>query len=291
MIRRISKKKIIVSVLWLVAAWSVGVNGRVGAAARVSNSEPHLFQGPDVDYSKFIHTSPKHASAGCVSCHQRTDNSATPRFPGHGACTSCHLGQFTTPSIPMCQICHTDTSGNRPPLRSFPGNFKEAFNVRFDHSQHMNGSAKPQNGCAGCHTTPLNRGTALSIPANIAAHNGCFSCHTPTSQSSLGREIASCGVCHSLRTYTRTSTNSRSYRFAFSHAKHGSRERLQCSDCHNVTAGAPQSKQVSSPAPAEHFSRGSSCSSCHNGKRSFGGDLAFKDCRRCHTGTTFRMPM
>jgi hypothetical protein len=32
------------------------------------------------------------------------------------------------------------------------------------------------------------------------------------------------------------------------------------------------------------------CSTCHNGKRSFGGDLAFKDCRRCHRGTNFRLP-
>jgi hypothetical protein len=49
---------------------------------------------------------------------------------------------------------------------------------------------------------------------------------------------------------------------------------------------------VSSPGTAEHFpaSRGMNCVTCHNGRRSFGGDLAFKDCRRCHTGTTFRMP-
>ncbi|MGI8835568.1 MAG: cytochrome c3 family protein, partial [Pyrinomonadaceae bacterium] len=56
---------------------------------------------------------------------------------------------------------------------------------------------------------------------------------------------------------------------------------------------APQSRQVSSPAPSEHFvtSRGSTCFTCHNGKRSFGGDLAFKDCKRCHTAATFRTPM
>jgi hypothetical protein len=55
----------------------------------------------------------------------------------------------------------------------------------------------------------------------------------------------------------------------------------------------PQSRQVSSPAAAEHFAtgRGTACLSCHNGKRSFGGDLAFIDCRRCHTAATFKMPM
>jgi nitrate/TMAO reductase-like tetraheme cytochrome c subunit len=65
---------------------------------------------------------------------------------------------------------------------------------------------------------------------------------------------------------------------------------LSCTECHKLTAGAPQSRQVSSPQPAEHFAsgRGSSCLTCHDGRRSFGGDLAFRDCKRCHKGATFR---
>jgi hypothetical protein len=250
-------------------------------------------QGPNGDYSKFLHTSRRHSTLACTSCHERTDNSATPNFPGHKACTSCHLGQFTTPAIPMCAICHTETSGNRPPLKNFPASFKEAFNVKFDHAQHMKGSARPQNGCVGCHASPINRGVGLSIPANLTAHNGCYSCHTPSSKSLAGREIASCGVCHDQTPYRPTSTNARSFRLSFSHSDHGSKERLACTDCHNLTAGAAQTRQVSSPSPAQHFvtPRSSTCFSCHNGKRSFGGDLAFKDCKRCHSSTTFRMPI
>jgi hypothetical protein len=33
------------------------------------------------------------------------------------------------------------------------------------------------------------------------------------------------------------------------------------------------------------------CGTCHNGIRTFGGDLDFKNCRRCHTAGTFRMPL
>ena len=150
-------------------------------------------QGPDVNYSKFLHTSQRHASLGCNSCHQRTDNSPTPRFPGHSACTTCHLGQFTTPAIPMCQICHTETSGNKPPLRSFPNGFKESFNIKFDHFQHMNGTGKPQAGCNGCHGGLVNRGFGISIPANFRA-NHCYTCHRPDSKNPAGREIASCGM-------------------------------------------------------------------------------------------------
>ncbi len=249
-------------------------------------------QNPSLDYSRFIHRSQRHASIACTSCHARSDNSATPRFPGHKACTDCHLSQFTTPAVPMCVICHTDVNSGNPPLKGFPTKFNESFNVRFDHAQHNTGAARPESGCLACHGRPISRGVALSIPTSISAHNQCYTCHTPSSKSSAGREIASCGVCHDQRSYARTSTSARSYRFAFNHAKHGPRQRLQCVQCHTLTAGLPQSRQVSSPAPAEHFARGGmNCGSCHNGNRSFGGDLAFGDCKRCHTGTTFRMPM
>ena len=250
-------------------------------------------QDSNRDYSKFLHSSQKHSSLACNSCHERTDNSATPRFPGHKACTDCHRSQFTTPQIPMCVICHANTSGNNPPLKNFPTSFNEPFNVKFDHEQHNNGAARPQRGCAGCHTSAISRGAGLSIPANLAAHNGCYTCHTPSSKSAAGREIASCGVCHDQKSYRPTATNARSYRYAFSHADHGTREKLACNDCHRLTAGAAQTRQVSSPAPSEHFitTRSTTCLTCHNSKRSFGGDLAFKDCKRCHTGSSFRMPM
>ncbi len=251
-----------------------------------------LTQGPGLDYSTFKHNSQRHASLGCSSCHTRVDNSATPRFPGHKACTGCHLAQFVTPNVPMCSICHLDVNSSNPPLKNFPARFNETFNVKFDHAQHNTGSARPGSGCSACHTRTGGRGAALGIPVGISAHNQCYTCHTPGSKSAGGRDLASCGVCHDTRAYSRTTVNARSFRFAFSHAKHGRAQRLDCADCHRLTAGAPQSRQVSSPAPLEHFPRrGMTCFSCHNGRRSFGGDLAFKDCRRCHTSNTFRMPL
>jgi len=193
----------------------------------------------------------------------------------------------------MCVICHTDVNSSNPPLRSFPTRFNESFNVKFDHAQHMAGAARPQNGCAACHSRMGGRAAALGIPAGIGAHNQCYSCHTPASKSQSGRELASCGVCHDQKSFARTTTNARSFRFAFSHAKHGSGQRLACANCHLLSPGAPQTRQVSAPAPVEHFAsvRGMSCLTCHNGKRSFGGDLAFKECRRCHTSASFKMPM
>jgi c(7)-type cytochrome triheme protein len=246
------------------------------------------------DYSNFSHQSPNHVSLQCASCHARAaDNSARPPLPGHKACTSCHLAQFVTPNIPMCSICHVDVQGANAPVKAFPEKFKESFNVKFDHAQHMSGPARPSQGCASCHNRPLARGAALSIPVGLSAHNQCYVCHTPNSQSSTGRDIGSCNACHALAPYARTSTSGRAFRASFSHAEHGARQRLGCADCHNLTAGLPQSKQVSFPRTAQHFPTGRSlsCMTCHNGRRAFGDELNFKDCRRCHKGQTFRMPL
>jgi len=264
----------------------------VSSRARSMFADPP--QGQDLDYSTFKHTSQRHASLACTVCHMRTsDNSATPQFPGHKACMGCHAAQYLTPGTPMCAICHSDLNGSDPPRKAFPSRFKESFNVKFDHVQHNTGSGRPANGCAACHSRAGARTVALSIPSSLPAHNQCYTCHTPSSKSSAGHEMASCGVCHDVRSYSRTTTNARAFRYAFSHAQHGNAQRLVCTDCHRLTTGLPQSRQVSSPAASEHFplTGGTTCLTCHNGKRSFGGDLAFKDCRRCHTAASFRMPM
>lgn len=263
------------------------------AATKVASevtSAPSAAQDASLDYSKFLHTSPRHASLDCASCHRRAaDNSPRPSFPGHKACTDCHLAQFVTPNVPMCAICHRDVSRADAPLKNFPERFDERFNVKFDHAQHMNGAARPERGCVACHSQPLRRGVALSIPAGLGAHNNCYTCHTPNSRSDAGRDLASCGVCHTQASYARTSTNARAFRVGFSHADHGARQRLSCADCHTVTPGLAQSRQVSAPRAAQHFNttRAQSCMSCHNGRRAF-GDTDFGDCKRCHEGQTFR---
>lgn len=272
----------------LVLALIAGVVLTFFVARNLAVAAP-LTQGNDLDYSKFLHSSQRHASVACANCHHRSDNSARPSFPGHKDCTGCHLSQFTTPNVPMCSICHVNVNGNNPPLRAFPDRFKESFNLKFDHAQHLTGAARPKSGCSSCHGSPLRRGVGLSIPNGLSAHNQCYECHTPNAQSK-GRDIAGCSVCHDQKTYARTPTDAAAFRFAFSHAQHSARQRLGCNDCHNYTAGLPQRRQVSSPRAQEHFPAGNNtCATCHNGRRAFGGDLDFQNCRRCHTGSTFRI--
>jgi c(7)-type cytochrome triheme protein len=265
---------------------AVGLCAALAGSFRVAESSPQSQQpAPGQNFSNFSHRSNAHAQQACTSCHQRTDNSATPRFPGHSACTNCHLQQFVNPQAPMCTLCHANMSSVPPPLLAFPTKFKESFNVRFDHAQHNAGSARPANGCASCHAGNLRRGVAMAIPAGINAHNNCYSCHTPGSTSAFGRDISGCATCHTAAPFRRTSTNALAFSRGFRHSTHGARQKLNCASCHNLAAGKAQGLQVSSPKPVEHTPmRGSSCATCHNDKRAF-GELA--DCKKCHTGPTF----
>ena len=244
-------------------------------------------QGATHDFSKFSHASDAHRGIDCASCHHRADNSPPPRLPGHKACTDCHLQQFVAaPASPMCAICHTGLESRDPPVKSFPR--LASFNVKFDHAQHTTGGGRPESGCAACHQ-PARRGVALSMPAGLDAHARCYTCHTPQAKAA-GRDIASCGVCHSLAPYRRTATTAPSFRLGFSHAAHGARQGLTCASCHAVRAGLAQGAQVSAPRAAQHFppARAQSCATCHDNRRAFGGE-DFGDCKRCHTGPTFRL--
>jgi hypothetical protein len=259
------------------------------------------FAKPPQDYSKFRHSYPgQHAALtgrnNCSSCHQRRDNSITPTFPGHKDCDKCH--QFTlAPFNPTaCLICHTQEGLNQGPtqqnpyLKSFPNSLVE-FNAEFDHAEHINGpaDARPQKSCQQCHL-PVRRGVALTAPSGLAAHLTCYVCHTPGRQAG-GADIGNCGECHAPgRGLVRIATVARSYNLGFSHAEHGLRQRLNCESCHTILQrGLAEGKQVSLPTPAEHFpnTRAVTCATCHNNQRSF-GEANFNDCKRCHTGQTFR---
>jgi hypothetical protein len=273
----------------------------VAHSRAVAPTEPEpAAQDQNIDFSKFRHDSDKHRSLACSDCHQRSGDNVNPTYdgkaslPGHKACTDCHLPQFTQANNPICYICHTAVENNQnAPVKPFPG--LRSFNAIFTHAQHNTGAARPASGCAACHTTMGRRSAAMSIPAHLNAHAQCYTCHKPDAQAN-GRNIGSCSTCHELGGYARTPTGARSYAVSFSHATHGRRQGLNCVDCHKLTNATAQRQQVTQPRPLEHFgsSRAQTCMTCHNDRRRFNGktvfgETNFKDCTRCHKGTTFRM--
>ena len=251
------------------------------ASAEMTESPQTQMQFPEgLDYSKFQHSTRNHARLPCLLCHRRDSNAPVPKRPGasnHLPCAGCHAQQFTNAESPICTICHTDVKSGA--LKPFPR--LRSFSMKFDHARHMNmGSVS----CASCHR-PSRGGVALSIPAGFNAHTTCYRCHTPRAQSG-GRDISSCGTCHQLGEYSRTPQFAQAFRIGFSHEKH---EKTSCSECHQIRAGMSQRRQVTQPQPLNHHAtgRGQSCSTCHDGKRAFGGD-DFAVCKRCHTGVEWR---
>ena len=243
-----------------------------------------MAQWPTGDYSKFPHANPMHARLPCLLCHRREGTTVRPAMPGgngHTPCIGCHSQQFASNESPVCTICHTDVRSGA--LKPFPR--MKSFRVNFDHSKHL---AMSSINCGTCHR-PAQGGVALSIPSGFNAHSICYRCHAPRAQTTAGRDISSCGTCHKLGSYSRTPVSAPAFRMGFSHARHDGPQKLDCNDCHNVRAGLPQRRQVTTPEAANHHASGKtqSCATCHNGTRAFGGD-DFSVCKRCHTRTAWR---
>lgn len=252
----------------------------VTITAKDKNPPPAL-KISDKDYSRFSHSVPEHDKIECDSCHKRESNSLALKYPGHDACISCHLNEYTNPQSGICAVCHDDLQQVPATMKSFPVRFNEGFNMKFDHAAHERGAGRPAAGCATCHQP---RGAGKTIPAGINTHATCFTCHTPESN------IGSCNYCHEMAPYQRTVPSSKLFKAVFSHKDHTFRQGVNCADCHTVKAGAPQSKQVGAPVPVQHFSSGGaiSCRTCHNGSRAF-GEENFTNCQRCHQGGGFDM--
>lgn len=272
--------KLCVLVSAAVVIWAVS-ELRVSALT-ASEENGFELQQHNTDYSKFKHENPQHARLPCLLCHRRDNNSPRPTLPGksnHAPCAGCHAQQFSNSDGPMCTICHTNIQAGT--VKSFPRLL--SFNVRFDHARHSSVGAA----CSTCHRS--NRGgVSFSIPAGLSGHTTCFGCHTPQAQAN-GRSLSSCGTCHEPGRLVRTSERAAAFRIGFSHSRHDASEKLRCIDCHRVRPGFPVGRQVTSPIALNHHApvRGTSCRTCHDGKRAFGGD-DFSVCKRCHKGSQWR---
>src|SRR5262249_41369433 len=178
---------------------------------------------------------------------------------------------------PICTICHTTAEPKSAVMKPPPA--LKSFSVRFDHTRHSAVS------CNTCHK-PAARGVAFNVPSGASAHGICFECHGANAQSG-DKTISSCSTCHSPGKPVRFGRPG-GYQVNFSHAIHTGKSKVSCTECHRIRAGTG-GDQVSGPQLLMHRASASSqsCATCHNDKRAFGTD-SFADCKRCHTGTSFR---
>ncbi|MEO7660000.1 MAG: cytochrome c3 family protein [Pyrinomonadaceae bacterium] len=245
--------------------------------------DPVPQRASDKTFKDFSHNIEEHKEFECASCHQREGKSLDMEFAGHDSCIGCHLNQFTDQEPVMCSICHDDLTTSPPTMQKFPENFREGFNMKFEHSAHDSGEGRPPAGCASCHQSA---GAGKSIPVGFRAHNTCYTCHTAES------DIGSCNVCHELAPYRRTPPSRYVFGAVFRHDDHSSSQGVNCNDCHSVRPGAPQGRQVSNIAAAQHNCGSvNNCNTCHDGSRAFSGNdfLNMGSCVRCHSGSGFDM--
>jgi c(7)-type cytochrome triheme protein len=222
---------------------------------------------------KFTHSS--HSQIKCDACHVRRADAIKPTVPGHRACVSCHVKEFTTTSFGICSNCHEGITAVRPPVQAFPE--RQSFGLEFSHKSHatyVGGERRAD--CSECHSI---NGAVGTFPG----HKECYVCHKAPDQVKAGEKApsGSCGECHTTSgSRAKLAAGGKTYRLIkFSHSEHAAGG-VRCAECHGVV-GDGEGVQVSQPALREHIgtSFGRSCGSCHNGRRAFSGDSS---CSRCH---------
>src|SRR6266436_4013428 len=143
----------------------------MGAAAQIRRRKPSTQQAPkapQTKYSAFQHSSDKHKSLACDSCHKipttwtaKRDFPDVADFPNHDACVRCHRQQFFTrqsfvgtgPAI--CTVCHVRAAPREDGRfvfgkpngagQSTKPKDERQFTIEFPHDKHQNviGSVRP----------------------------------------------------------------------------------------------------------------------------------------------------
>jgi c(7)-type cytochrome triheme protein len=233
---------------------------------------------PGPSQEKFDHS--KHTQIKCDQCHVRRADAIKPIVPGHRACVSCHVKQFTSTQFGICANCHTGITAVRPPVESFPA--RQTYGLEFSHKTHatyIGGQRRAD--CSECHAITGAMGT-------FPGHKECYVCHKAPDQVKPGETAlgGSCGLCHTTGgSRAKLAAGGLTYRSTrFTHSSHLQRG-INCADCHGVV-GDDTGTQVSQPLLREHVGTkyGRSCGTCHNGVRAFGGELkdGAANCKRCH---------
>jgi len=147
-----------------------------------------------IDYSQFLHSTPKHQAA-CSTCHLApTENWRKVRafpdiadYPGHAACVGCHRQQFFRSAKPViCSVCHAKVSPRDDVRFAFskPGTPRQ-FLIEFPHDKHQDVIARVLR--------QFERQSIRFIPTSFIAsaddktkhYNNCEICHAPRTNAAV----------------------------------------------------------------------------------------------------------
>lgn len=246
-----------------------------------------------------------------TGAHQRVD------------CRQCHIPDFITDSDLKkrentylgldqdCAACHEDYHQNTLSKRCTDCHTTESFApaTEFDHNQTdfaLLGKHQDVN-CAECHQLEVRNGREFQVFAGIEFAN-CNSCHEDVHQNNLGNN---CKQCHNEQAFASLTQLNRFNHNQTNFPLRGSHQRINCADCHNLTAapvslfqdqlGISPNNCISCHEDVHNKKFGTSCVDCHN-ENSFQevnmdnfnhsltnfalvGKHEVVDCRECHTAS------
>lgn len=210
----------------------------------------------------------KHSRVNCNSCHNAASGNKMSGITismhsgAANSCATCHNEKtaFGANDFSDCRRCHQEVANAR------------SFGIKFSHSAHA------RQNCATCHKSG-GQGVNFSVPNGENAHKTCFQCHSPM-KGEGNFTNGKCFTCHQIGSSNNVSPSSPLIAGNFNHSRHSF---LSCNDCHTSSGG-----KMSAPLATMHKSSKStlSCATCHNNQTAFGED--FTNCRKCHTGDSFR---
>jgi hypothetical protein len=229
----------------------------------------------------FDHNRAEHKKQDCVLCHQRMDNGAEPKLPGHAACIDCHSREYTSESSRLCVVCHKVPLEAVPKPISFPAKLNQFGIKEFSHRVHSDQTKMPAGTtaprCDACH-----RFDSRQLEARFPGHPECYNCHTHQAREKL----AGCESCHTGQATAlkfREGAGAATTMYNFKHGAHFKPASIgmNCDKCHRVLqiqAGAAQSdiQRMATPPGARHTS---ACWSCHVQARE-------PVCTKCHLAGT-----
>lgn len=219
----------------------------------------------------------------CKTCHQPAGVTFTmlSRSNSHATCFQCHQPEkmIGEKNIGSCDTCHQSGNPPKPVARA-----NVNFAMRISHSLH-------KIACTACHSVNADTSRGNQVSASIVgmmhSSNGktknCASCHN--NQTAFGgNDAKDCRRCHQGVNFAVPFTTVKSnFAMQISHSKH----KIACTACHTNSGGKVMSIVASMHFPPKNAK---SCATCHNNQGVFGGD-DFKDCKRCHQGTNFNLPI
>jgi hypothetical protein len=243
-------------------------------------------RGLAVRFEHSAHDSIEAIAVGCAGCH--THSEGEDPIPGDvGSCGLCHQEELAGPGGQGCRECHVDlthegvtSQGLVIPHQDFPSFAKGCLRCHFQVSEPVPEVAAER--CTACHadrTEILEAGIGIDLhPPHLSI--SCGACHeTDTHRIEAMSSAVSlrCSDCHSVE-----------HEVPIEGLEGWS---TTCIDCHRDTHAEEQALVLGiepgreSPRPAEHFSEGLTCASCHptgSGTRPIRASSGGAVCESCH---------